>query len=80
MKEKKRKLRILNPAELSSLVGGVNSAVCKKHGDTILCMPSVADLKLCISFEATCPSGFDSKCSLLSKITIACPSKFTIKK
>lgn len=73
----KRKLRILNPAEMRPLTGGKSSSKCNKTGDTILCS-LFADVKVCKHFEADCPSGFSSKCSISSKITISCPSNFSI--
>lgn len=76
MENKKRKLRILNPAELAPITGG-NSISCNKTGDTIICS-MIADLTVCVSFEAKCPSGFSSDCSLSSNITIICPSGFTV--
>lgn len=76
-KEEKKKLRILNPAELAPLVGGKDFK-CNKTGDTIACAPLVADVTVCVSFEASCPSGFSSKCNLSSKIDIVCPSGFSV--
>lgn len=76
----KRKLRILNPAEMRPLTGGtVHSSKCNKSGDTIICA-FPADVKVCMQFEATCPSKFSSDCSTQSRITINCPSSFSITK
>lgn len=75
---KKFKMALLNAEKMTELKGGVS---CDKTGDTILCLPIVGpDVKLCISFEATCPSGFSSNCSILSSITITCPGAFNIGK
>jgi len=74
----KRKLRILNPAEMRPLTGGTErSYKCNKAGDTIICHP-LADVKACATFEGTCPSKFSSNCSISSGITMNCPSSFTI--
>lgn len=74
----KRKLRILNPAEMRPLTGGTElSYKCNKAGDTIVCGPG-ADVKACIHFEGACPSKFSSNCSIHSRITINCPSGFTV--
>lgn len=76
----KRKLRVLNPAEMRPLTGGTDTTYkCNKSGDTIICgFP--ADVKACINLEGKCPSKFSSECSVSSSITITCPSKFTIGK
>lgn len=75
---KKRKLNVLNPAETRPQTGGTEAAsTCNKSGDTILCSP-IADVKVCKHFEARCPSNFSSNCSIFSKVTISCPSKFTV--
>lgn len=76
----KRKLRILNPAEMRPLTGGHDlSYKCNKAGDTIICGPG-ADVVACVQFEGTCPSKFSSNCSIFSGITINCPSSFTVSK
>ena len=47
----KRKLRVLNPAEMRPLTGGTDTTYkCNKSGDTIICgFP--ADVKACINLE-----------------------------
>lgn len=74
----KRKLRILNPAEMRLLTGGNEETFkCNKAGDTIVCA-LIADVKACKHFEGTCPSNFSSTCSTSSKISINCTNNFTI--
>lgn len=76
----KRKLRILNPAEMHPLTGGAElSYKCNKAGNTIICGIG-ADMTACLHFEGTCSSQFSSGCSIFSSITINCPSGFTISK
>lgn len=75
--KKLRKLRLLNASEMKPILGG---ASCNKTGDTILCAPLIANVKVCASFEATCPGSFSSSCSIMSSITITCPSSFTVQK
>lgn len=53
--KKLRKLRLLNASEMKPILGG---ASCNKTGDTILCAPLIANVKVCASFEATCPGSF----------------------
>ena len=55
--KQKRKLQVLNPAEMRPLTGGGTVFKCSKTGDTILCN-WMADVTACKSFEAKCPSGF----------------------
>lgn len=74
----KRKLRILNPAEMRPLTGGTElSYKCNKAGDTIICGLG-SDVTACIHLEGACPSKFSSHCSIFSSITLNCPSSFTI--
>ena len=76
----KRKLRILNPAEMRPLTGGTeHSFKCNKAGDTIICNV-IADLKACAHFEGICPSKFSSNCSIDSSVIFNCPSRFSIAK
>lgn len=75
--KQKRKLQVPNPAEMRPLTGGGTVFKCSKTGDTILCN-WMADVTACKSFEAKCPSGFSSQCSLSSSIAISCSSRITI--
>ncbi|MCM1141728.1 MAG: hypothetical protein NC453_24425 [Muribaculum sp.] len=77
---KKFKLIPLNADEMSSIRGGETEPMgtCNKAGDTIYCHFGV-DVKVCIHLEASCPSNFSSNCGYF-KVTIACPSGFSIAK
>jgi hypothetical protein len=77
----KFKFTPLNGLEAAAIKGGGSghTTFCSKTGDTIICN-FVADIKVCVSFEASCPSGkFSSECTG-SQVTITCPNDFTIIK
>jgi bacteriocin-like protein len=74
------KLKVLNSKELSKVYGGNFEQVsCSGPGDTIICGMG-SDVKACWKFEATCPQKFTSDCSIFKKVSITCPSAFSIKK
>lgn len=58
--------------------GASPDGICNGKGDVILCT-IVADVVVCMHFEAGCPEKFVSDCTP-SKVTITCPSQFTIGK